>query len=242
MSHEIDLSGESKHIDINLARLKKEGVTYEVVIDPDLAMNFKEGKDVDIRDIIKSPLIFFDAQKGMEASEKLLEKHFNTKDNFKIAEYIIKNGEIQLSAGFRRQMREKKRKQIISLIHRNSINPQTNLPHPEQRIESAMEEAKVKIDEFKKAEEQVQDIVKAISKVLPIRYEVRTIEVIVDGQHAPKSYSILKNYGTIVEQNWLNDGSLLAKVKIPAGMQNDLFDELNHLTHGTVKTKVIENR
>ena len=126
------------------------------------------------------------------------------------------------------------------MIHRNSINPQTNLPHPEQRIESAMEDAKVKIDEFKKAEEQVHDIVKAISGILPIRYEVRTLEVIVEPKYAPKSYSILKNYGTIVEQEWLNDGSLLAKIKIPAGMQNDFFDELNHLTHGTVKTKIVE--
>lgn len=242
MSNEINLKGESKHIEINLAKIKKEGITYEVVIDPDLAMKYKEGEKINIREILKSQLIFFDAQKGMQASEELLEKHFNTKDSLKIAEKIIEKGEIQLSSAYRKELRERKKRLIISLIHRNSINPQNNLPHPETRIESAMEEAKVKIDEFKKAEEQVKDIVKKLSEFLPIRYEIRTIEVIIDAKYAPQSFSILKSFGTLIEQNWLNDGSFLGKVKIPAGMQNDFFDKLNHLTHGTVKTKIIENR
>jgi ribosome maturation protein SDO1 len=242
MSHEIDMSGESKHIEINLAKIKKEGVVYEVNIDPDMAMEFKSGKAIDIRDIVKSPLIFNDAQKGLRAAENLLVKHFGTSDGYKVAEIIIKEGEVQLSTNFRRELREKKKRQIIALIHRSSINPQNNLPHPEARIESAMEEARVKIDEFKKAEDQIQVILKDLMKILPIRYEVRTIEVIIDAKFAPQSYHILKNFGTIADQTWLNDGSLMAKVKIPAGMQSDFFDKLNNLTHGTVKTRIIENR
>ena len=238
----MNLKGESSHVEINLAKIKKEGVTYEVVIDPDLAMRYKEGEEITIREILKSQLVFFDAQKGMQASEELLEKHFNTKDSIKIAETIIENGEIQLSSAYRKKLRDRKKKQIIALIHRNSINPQNNLPHPETRIESAMDEAKVKIDEFQKAEEQVHNIVKKLSAILPIRYEIRTIEVIIEAKYAPQSFSILKNYGTLSEQNWLNDGSFIAKVKIPAGMQNDFFDKLNHLTHGNVKTRIIENR
>ena len=46
-------------------------------------------------------------------------------------------------------MQEDKRKQVISTIAREGINPQNGLPHPATRIENAMNEAKVKIDPFK---------------------------------------------------------------------------------------------
>ena len=34
------------------------------------------------------------------------------------------------------------------MIHRNAVDPKTGLPHPPQRIESAMEEAKIHVDEI----------------------------------------------------------------------------------------------
>jgi ribosome maturation protein SDO1 len=234
--------GEKHRIEINLAKLKKEGYSFEVVIDPDLAMDFKQGKEVNLHEVIHSPLIFTDAQKGMQASEQLIEKFFDTTNTNVVAEKIIRDGEIQLSGEYRKSMRDKKKKTIINMIHTNAINPQNNLPHPVQRIESAIEEAKIKIDEFKKAEDQVSEVVKKLMTILPIKYEIRILEAIIDAKYAPQSYAILKNFGTIITQDWMNDGSLMAHVKVPAGLQNDFFDKLNSLTHGTVKTKVINDK
>ncbi|MBI2142795.1 ribosome assembly factor SBDS, partial [Candidatus Woesearchaeota archaeon] len=42
--------------------------------------------------------------------------------------------------------------------------------------------------------------------------------------------------------SWQNDGSLIAVVEVPAGLQQDLFSELNRLTHGDVESKVIGKR
>ena len=62
--------------------------------------------------------------------------------------------------------KEKKYKKIVNLIHVNAIDPKTGLPHPENRIISAMDEAKVKIDDLKKPEDQINDMAnrRSISK------------------------------------------------------------------------------
>jgi len=229
----------SERLEINLAILKRQGMVAQIVVNPDKAIEYKNGKEVNLRDVLKSDQIFSDAQKGMAASEHMLENVFETKDPLKIADIIIKEGEIQLSAEYRKKLRDQKRNKIIDLLHRNSINPQTNAPHPRDRLSSALDESKVRIEEFKSAEEQIETVIGQIKTILPIRYEQLNIEVLIEAQYAPKSYSVLKSFGTLEDSQWMNDGSLLAKVKLPGGLKDDFMDKLNGLTHGSASIKII---
>ena len=231
---------DSSRLEINLAIYRKGSEKFEVVVDPDLAVELRQGNPVEIREVLKSESIFSDAQKGMMASENRLKEMFGTSDPLQVASRIIKQGEIQLSAAFRRRLREAKKNRILDIIHRNSINPQTNTPHPRERLKTAMEETKVRIDEFKKAEDQVDSVLSELKKILPIRFELLKVEVLVGPQYAPQSYSILKSLATIEDTQWTNDGSLLARIKLPAGLQQDFFDRLNNLTHGSVSIKIME--
>ena len=148
-------------IDINkavIARLKKGGENFEVLVDCDKAIEFKSG-NVELEDALASDKVYKDAKKGERAPEKEMYKLFDTEDNKEIIALILKKGEIQLTVEHKNRLREEKRKKIINLIHRNAVDPKTNLPHPPKRIENAMEETKVHIDEFKSAEEQVKEVV-----------------------------------------------------------------------------------
>ena len=70
------------------------------------------------------------------------------------------------------------------MISRNSINAQTNKPNPPQRIERAMEQAKVNVDEFRPAEEQLDMVVKKLSAIMPIRMEVREVMIAIPAEYA----------------------------------------------------------
>ncbi len=226
----------------NLARLKSGGEKFEIVINPDIAMEFRAGKNIALSDIIHSDKIFSDAHKGLLASEHTLKNVFKTDDKNEMIIAIIKKGEIQLTEEFREKQREQKLRWIINTIHRNAIDPRTNLPHPPQRIENAIAEAKVHINDSKRAEDQLQDILKGIRTVLPIRFEVREIQVKIPAQYASKSHPILKKYGTIIEDAWQNDGGLVSRIEVPAGLQQEFFDELNKLTHGNSETKITKTK
>lgn len=229
-----------ERLDINLARIKKGGQKFEVVVDADKAVDYRSGKDVDLKEVLASEKIFSDAQKGMVASESLMKQVFDTQDPLKVANIILKQGEIQLTSSYREKLREEKRKKIINIIHRNAVDPKTGLPHPPQRIEAAMKEAKAGIEEFKRAEEQVQEIVQKIRTIIPIRFEKRKMAVRIPANYAARAYTVLKNLGTILKDEWQNDGSLIAVVEFPAGLQHEFMDEINKFTKGEAEIKIIK--
>jgi len=223
-----------------IAKLKKGENVFEILVDCEKALDFKRGKGVNLDDVLATNDIFKDVKKGEHASD--LMKFFNTEDKREIAIKIIKEGEVQLTSDYKKKLRDEKRKQIINHIHRNAVNPDTNLPHPPQRIESALEEVKVNIDEFKPVEEQLKEILPKLRVILPLKYEIREIAIKIPGTYAGKCFGVLKQYGKLLKDEWQNDGSLVAVVEIPAGVQEELFDKLNGLAHGEVESKILNVR
>ena len=226
---------DEERFSINIAFIKKGGENFEVVVDPDAAVLFKETGKGDIRDIIKSAHVYTHAKKGDLASEHVMKEMFGSAEPLVVAERIIREGEIQLTKEFRDGLREKKRNRVISLILRNAIDPRTKLPIPQTRIELAMDEAKIKLEDFKSAEDQVHDIVRKLQPVLPIKFEHATLEIIIPSQYAPKVYGVLASWGTVKRQEWLADGSWAGELDVPAGMVMELIDTLNSKTHGGVQ-------
>jgi len=224
-----------------IARLKLQGQTFEILVDCDKAIDFKTGK-CSLADALVTDHIFSDVKQGERAPEKDMKKIFGTEDENKIAEEIIKKGEIQLTTEHRNKLREEKKKKILEIIHRNAIDSKTGLPHPLQRIELAMEQARVRIDEFKKAEEQIQDVLEKLRPIIPIRFEIWELAIKIPAKYAAQSYRILKMYGTLKKDEWQNDGSLIAVINLPAGMSEEFENELNKLTKGESETKILNKK
>lgn len=225
--------------DAVIARMSGHGTTFEVLVDPELAMIIRAGEPTDIRNALAVDKVFKDAKKGDAASEELIQKVFGTLDVFKVAEEIIRRGEVQVTTEQRRKMREQRLKQVVSLIARRAINPQTNLPHPPARVEAAVAEAKVHVDEFKSAEQQLPKIIKELLPILPLKFENRRIAIKIPAPHVGRTQRVVREFGTIKEEKWLGDGSWTVVVEIPAGVQSEFFDKLNNLTKGEVETKVL---
>jgi len=224
-----------------IARYKFKNLNFEILVDCDKALEFREGKAT-LDDALVTNDIFSDVKQGEHAKEADLKAAFKTSDYRQISEQIIKHGEIQLTQEHRDKMREEIRKRVVNLIHRNAIDSKTGLPHPPQRIELAMEQAKVRIDEFKKAEEQLHDVVEKLRPILPIKFEMREVAVKIPAKFTSQSYHILKKFGTILRDEWQNDGSLVCLLEMPSGLSEEFEDELNKLTHGEVDLKVISRR
>jgi len=225
-----------------IARLESHGEKFEILVDADLAADFKnpEKEDVDIEDVLAVEDIFKDAKKGDTASDEAMNKVFETTDVLDVATEIINKGHIQLTAQQKRDMQEEKRLMVINKIARESINPQNGLPHPVTRIEKAMEETKVKIDPFKSVDEQVQNVLKAIKVKIPIRFEHVKIAVRLPGAAAGNAYSDISKFGTLTNEEWQQDGSWIAIVEIPGGLQEKFSLKMNQISGGEAETKVIK--
>ncbi len=224
-----------------IARLEKAGEKFEILVDPHMAMDFRHGKGVDFDDLIAIDSVFKDAHKGEVKAEESLRKAFGTTEFDAVAKRILMEGEIQLTTQQRREMAENKRKELVNYISINAMNPQTGAPHPIQRIETALGEMKFNIDINRPFAEQVQEALKGLKRLLPISMEKLRIAVKIPAQFSGKAPSILHKY-ELKKEEWQNDGTLIALLEVPAGVKQDLLNELNHLTHGDLQMKILETR
>jgi ribosome maturation protein SDO1 len=250
-----------------IGRIEKEGRTFEMLLDPENAWEakkqirdeinkrLKDGKEksritteellnnpnISIDLIFESFTVFEDLRRGKKATDGDMEAVFNTTDGRLIACTILLEGEINWTKTQREEEREKKLKKIITIIAKNAINPQNKKPHPYQRIEKAIEEAKVNIDLMRNAEEQVDDVVKSIQSIIPIRMEQVEMALKIPSTFTAKGYNIVAQLAQIKKEEWQSDGSWVSVVSLPAGLQMELIDKLNKLTHGRVQTKVLKS-
>jgi len=223
-----------------IARVTHEGEHFEVLVKPELALLFRMGKITSVSKVLVAETIFLDAGKGLKASEEKLQKAFGTLDPLKIASVILKKGMLQLTTEQRRQLTEDKRKQIISLISRQCVDPRTNLPHPPTRVEQAMEQIHYSIDPFKEAEEQAKEIIKLLRPVLPLKMEQVSVAIRIPPEHASKVYGTVKGFGTIKREEWRADGSWFAIIEMPAGLYGPFLEKIGEKTRGNLEAKLVE--
>ena len=221
-------------------RLKKAGLKFEVLVDPDKALEFKKGKSLNIEEILAYPGVYHDVRRGDAIPEEELQKNFGTTDVFRVAKKIIAEGELQFTTEQRRRFVEEKRLEIADIISRRGINPQTNTVHPPQRILNAMDKAGIHVDPFIDVELQVNGAVESIKTLLPIKFQRIIVQVIIPTQFSGKTYSVLKRTVGKFDERWLNDGSLQVTLDIPAGAQEDIFKKIGDITKGNFKSSIIK--
>lgn len=222
-----------------VARLTRENEHFEILIKPQKALDYRNGKISGITEVLAAEIIFSDANKGTKVSEDAMKKAFNTVDPLKIADEILKKGTLQLTTDQRRKMVDDKKRQVIDFIARQAVDPKTNLPHPPMRIENAMEQIRYPIDPFKPVEEQAKDIVKLLRPILPLKIEQVVVAVRIPTQYAARAYGTVKTLGTIRKEEWRGDGSWYGEIEIPAGIYASLLNKLGDVTKGNGEAKII---
>lgn len=223
------------------ANYSSHGETFEILIEPDAVEKFRGGKPVDLVENMPVDKVFFDAKKGKDASNAMVEKVFDTDDIEEIAEKILEEGDVQITTEQRQKRQKRKRKEIVNRIVRDSMNPQTGTPHPHSRIENAMKEANVHIDPFKPVSKQMEEVLDEIKELIPLSFEKLTFRITLRGDQYGKVYGVLKDVGNIVEDKWLDDGRWQGKVKMPAGAQDEFFERVNDKTQGDAEIELLED-
>ena len=225
------------------ARLESHGQRFEVLVDPDAALEIRrEEFDDDLEDVIAAEDVFEDASSGDRPPETSLEEVFETTDPLEIIPEVIRRGEIQITAEQRREMQERKHNQLVNKIARNAVNPQMDdAPHPPERIERALEEAGFKIDPMEPVENQVDDALDALRPVIPIRFDEIVMAVQVPADYAGSAQAQIRQFGDLESEEWQSDGSWVGVLRFPAGLQNDFYEVVNEHTSGEAETRMIKD-
>jgi len=217
-----------------VARIKLKGKHYEIHVDLDEALKVREGKG-DIISALDSPNVFYDLNKGSIASNADLQDAFQTTDIYKIATKIITSGEVQKNQEFRDAEKDKKIKQVITLLLKNAVD-QHGRPYTEERLKTAISQTHYNFDN-RPAEQQVPSLLVKLKEVIPIRIETKKIKLTIPARFSGQVYGLIKEYKE--SEEWFSNGDLQSVVAIPSGMLIDFYEKLNSLTHGAVQTEDI---
>jgi len=223
-----------------IARLTKDNEHFEVLVKPQKALDYRNGKISSITEVLAAETIFSDANKGTRVAEEPLRKAFGTIDTLKIADVILKKGTLQLTTEQRRKMVEDKRKQVVDFISREAVDPKTNLPHPPMRIENAMEQIRYPIDPYKPVEEQARNIVKLLRPILPLKIEQVSVQVRIPAEYAARAYGAMKASGSIRHEEWRSDGSWQGTIEMPAGSYASFLNKLGDVTKGNGEASLVK--
>ena len=221
-----------------VARINIDGNNFELVVKPEQALSYREGIHSSLSDVLVSDLVFSDANKGLKVADKDLMKAFDTMDIKKIAEVVIKKGNLQLTTEQRKKMTEEKLRQIISFIARQAIDPRTKLPHPPIRIEQALEQVHFSVDLVSNIEEQAKKAIEVLRPILPISIEKISVSVRITPQYAGRTYGTVKSFGTIKNESWNNDGSWSALIEMPAGFYGSFLEKIGDITKGNAEAEI----
>ena len=145
-----------------IARLESGGHKFEILIDPEAAQAFRENGEIDWDDALATEGVWSDSAKGEHAGDEAVQEVFGTLELEAVCTAILERGDIQLTAAQRKELVERRYKQLVAHIASAAMNPQTGAPHPPQRIENALAEAKFAVDPLEALERQVERAVKAL--------------------------------------------------------------------------------
>ena len=225
--------------DAVIARLESGGHRFEILIDPNEAQNYKEGNEIDWEDSIAVDGIWADSAKGERSPESILNEFFGSYNLVDVYKKILTEGTIQLTSDQKKEMIDNKKKQILSHIVANAMNPQTGGAHPPQRIENAIVEAKYNFDPIKSVEKQVEDILRKIRPLIPISFEKVKAAIKVPAIYVGKCYGQISGLGIIENEEYQSDGSWIGIVKMSAASYKELENLLGSVTKGAAELKII---
>ncbi|HZX12587.1 MAG TPA: ribosome assembly factor SBDS [Candidatus Nanoarchaeia archaeon] len=221
-----------------IAKLKRGSMHFEVIINPEKAVAYNQGR-ASIEDALYTDTIYHDAKKGTRASEHDMHQLFGTSDPHEVAKIILKEGHVPQTEDMIKTQIDQRKRQLIDLIHRSVIDPNTGRPHPPQRIETAMNDAKVRVDPNQIPERQLHDVVQQLRVHLPMKFETRELFIRIPVKYVGRTLSHIKQATKVLKESWDNDGSLLATVEVPAGIQEELEAMLNSTTKGEAEIKTL---
>ena len=219
-----------------IARIRQGKKHFEIIVDLDKALDLKKGISSS-QDFLEIEKVFTDSKKGEVASGSDLKEAFGTEEINEIAKKIVKNGEVVLHQEHRNEEKDKKFKQIVDFLVTNSINPQTGNPYTAETIKNALEQAHVNVKNTP-IENQVNEIIAEISKIIPIKIEMKKIKLTIPAMYTGTTYGLINQYKE--EETWLPNGDLNMIINIPAGSVFNVFDKLNSATKGSVLTEEIK--
>jgi len=223
---------------MQVVRYKDGKKNFEIGCKVGTVLKFRKG-ELGFNNVLASDEIWKNVSKGERANADELKETFGTDKILEIAQTIAEKGDLQLTDAERKAMLEEKKNEIVNYIHKYYTDPRLKTPHPVARIEAAMAELRIHIDPDTPNEKQINDIVKRLPEVLPIKKSEMSGTVSVGHELSAQVQGVLNKLQDLqVKSIKHTDESAVFEISMVPGAYDKLVKDLDKTTKGSYDLKL----
>jgi len=149
---------------VAVVRMNRNGKKFEVACYPNKILNYRQGIETDLSEVMQTDRIFTNVSKGQFASSKDLMTAFDTSDQEQVCRIILDKGDIQVSGMERSATLENTAREVANMIATKCVHPVSNRPYTTSQIRDAMKKSEFSVQPTtsRSVKQQFLDCVKAI--------------------------------------------------------------------------------
>ncbi|KAL7677656.1 hypothetical protein ACOME3_003897 [Neoechinorhynchus agilis] len=145
---------------VAVVRLKKAGKRFEIACYKNKVVEFRDGIEKNIQEVLQTSNVFTNVSKGQLAKKDDLVSAFGTSDESSISLEILNKGELQVSEQERQSQYAEMFTQIARIVSEKCVEPQTQNHYPPTAIEKVMKQLHYNVNPTKNAKKQALDVIK----------------------------------------------------------------------------------
>lgn len=163
-------SAQVRLTNVAVVRLNKNGKRFEIACYRNKVVNYRQGLETDLSEVLQSERVFTNVSKGEFANTKVLRKTFPKMNNDDIVQLILDTGTLQVSDLERHDQYERSSREIVSWIQTHCVHPTTQRSYTLTQLRQAMKQCGYTIQQNKSIKKQALDCIKRIQQqnVLPL--------------------------------------------------------------------------
>lgn len=130
---------------VAVVRMTRHGKRFEIACYRNKILNYRQGVETDLSEVLQTDRIFTNVSKGLFASQKDLKKCFpecDTTNQEEVAKILLEKGEnMQISDLERTATLENAAREVATMVRTKCVHPHSNRPYTLRQIREAMKEA-----------------------------------------------------------------------------------------------------
>lgn len=209
---------------VAVVRMNRGGKRFEIACYRNKVVNYRQGLETDLDEVLQSARIFTNVSKGQFANTKDLQQAFGTHDEAEIARLILDKGTMQVSDLERSHQMEALQREVATWIAANCVHPTSQRPYTIPQIREAMRQAEFNIKADKTLKPQYLECVKILQskQVLPIERAKMQLELIYPTNQEPLIQSTLQALSIVPTSTTAKDQESHAIVLVDPSLYREL--------------------
>ncbi|KAI8114064.1 hypothetical protein M9434_002190 [Picochlorum sp. BPE23] len=199
--------GQKRLTNVAVVRYKKFGKRFEIACYKNKILNWRNGIEKDLDEVLQTTTVFSNVSKGVLAKREDLIQVFGTDDEQTICIKILADGEMQVSDKERKVELDTLFRDVAAILSEKCVNPKSKKPYTIGVLERALKDIHFSVDPKKPAKLQAVEALPLLKAVFPIERAQMQLKITIPVSSFQDLEKILKeHHAAVMEQNIEDDG------------------------------------